>query len=1215
MVQKRTYRWLSLCLAAMALLSPSVSAWAQTPLLTSGTCGENTEWTFNESTKTLTISPKAGEENVGVKDYEDSYNNDEGKIPAPWKKYYDVAEDRDNNGPDELIEHIVVEDGIDVIGSFAFYNLPNLKDVVLAPSVRSIGWQALRYCPNLKSVVALHLGYFSLYGDSSDDATFDNNSDLTLYLAQSHVNDIKTQIEEGLLPEIDQIQVESFQLEGDGYETTTQQSSYELQLVKAYFIESTSTLKGTNTATVNGKTYTYKSGTRVDNCTYESIVKEGSDEQINLYDISEPGNYVLNTSINNLFTDPAKDKATTPLFAVTSSPTSGTGWAFDPESKTVTISGNLTGEPWSPFAGIISNVVVKKGVTQLPNKAFYDNELPLTIILQGADIDLNGSFMHTEYVYDDVLDEYVPKEVIYTDIYVPSSAVDAYKTAYADHLGETYGIYAGAGSFKTGDWTVTMPAAGVMALSNIGMPLDFSDCPGLKAYVATEFNPAIDKFIMEPVIFSLADDALVLKGTPGTEYTIPMGTWNSWRKNELKYGYDDVDPSDDPSYTRLKLSGAFFVELTAVEDPTGNVFTDLDKTMFNDRTDPSAPIGMLFTDEEPMTAGILSHEGDGARWTFDPATKTLTIDSNGYASVPRYSKEYEYNDGYEEVPAPWRTYTKHDGTKHPGIEADIEHIVVKDDIEDIGDYVFYGLPNLQTVSLAPSVYNLGNGAFQGCPNLQSVVVSNVGGCILFDEDNGCCTDGHGETFYVTSNNVDDVKSMMHGVNINIVPFQLTTTGKGMKVEFYSPLVSDGPDIIKGEIGNLSNWDIHLDGSATATVLGNTYNYADGSYVFNPQNFYLKDGAAPELKCEDVKEAGDYRVKATVEGLFTDAAKNTVISSKWLRLYTAPTSGEGWNFDRESNTLTITGDVTDEPWNEHWANISYVVVEEGVTQLPTKAFSSSDLNYAVIKSADVNLNGAFLRSFSYYDWDLETEVSGDELNCDIYVPAAAVSGYETAYSDYLKTDEHHFFPMDTDIEMKAASEGIMTFCSDVALDFSGCPELKAYKMTDFDPATGTLTLTRVMKANMYEGLVLKGATGTYTAQVSTCAYAEDNMLINIIDCYLKPEAYIEGTTYTNLVLAGTGANRGFHPLSAGGIVEGNKAYLQMKKADFDTWATSLAPIRVVYKDETEATDIEGIDLAGSAESDGAWYTLNGVRLQGKPATKGIYIKGGKKYVVK
>lgn len=1209
MVRKRTYRWLSLCLAAMALLLPSVSAWAQTPLLTSGTCGENTEWTFNESTKTLTISPKDGETNLWVSSYYSNYNSMTGETPAPWKNYYDELEGSLNNGPEGLIEHIVVEDGIVGLGDCAFYGLDNLKDVVLAPSVYSIGQQTFRYCPKLQSVVALYLGRISFFSDMEDELSFDNSGKFKLYAPQPFAEDIQSLMEEEFYPELHNLQVEGFQLKGDGYSVKTTKSTYELLEVKNNNIQFQSTLKGENTATVNGKTYTYKSGTEVIGRGQDGIVKEGSDEQIDLSDISEPGNYVLNTSIDNLFTDPAKDKATTPLFAVTSSPTSGTGWAFDPESKTVTISGNLTGEPWSPFAGIISNVVVKKGVTQLPNKAFYDNELPLTIILQGADIDLNGSFMHTEDVYDDVLGEYVPKEVIHTDIYVPSSAVDAYKTAYADHLGETYDIY--AGNFKTGDWTVTMPAAGVMALSNIGMPLDFSDCPGLKAYVATEFNPAIDKFIMEPVIFSSAYDALVLKGTPGTEYTIPMGTWSGWRKNELKDGYDDVDPS----YTRLKLSGAFFVELTAVEDPTGNVFTDLDKTMFNDRTDPSAPIGMLFTDEEPITAGILSNEDDGARWTFDPATKTLTIDSNGYASVPNYSKEYEYNDGYEEVPAPWRTYTKHDGTKHLGIEADIEHIVVKDDIENIGDYVFYGLPNLQTVSLAPSVYNLGNGAFQGCPNLQSVVASNVGGCILFDEDNGCCTDGHGETFYVTSNNVDDFKSMMHGVNINIVPFQLTTTGKGMKVEFYSPLVPDGPDIIKGEIGNLSNWGIHLDGSATATVLGNTYNYADGTEIFNPQITYLKDGAAPELEWKDVKEAGDYRVKATVEGLFTDAAKNTVISSKWLRLYTAPTSGEGWNFDRESNTLTITGDVTDEPWNEHRANISYVVVEEGVTQLPTKAFFSSDLNYAVIKSADVNLNGAFLRSFSYYDWDLETEVSEDELNCDIYVPAAAVSGYETAYSDYLKSDEHHFFPMDIDIEMKAASEGIMTFCSDVALDFSGCPELKAYKVTDFDPATGTLTLTRVMKANMYEGLVLKGATGTYTAQVSTCAYAEDNMLINIIDCYLKPEAYIEGTTYTNLVLAGTGANRGFHPLSAGGIVEGNKAYLQMKKADFDTWAASLAPIRVVYKDETEATDIEGIDLAGSAESDGAWYTLNGVRLQGKPATKGIYIKGGKKYVVK
>jgi len=30
---------------------------------------------------------------------------------------------------------------------------------------------------------------------------------------------------------------------------------------------------------------------------------------------------------------------------------------------------------------------------------------------------------------------------------------------------------------------------------------------------------------------------------------------------------------------------------------------------------------------------------------------------------------------------------------------------------------------------------------------------------------------------------------------------------------------------------------------------------------------------------------------------------------------------------------------------------------------------------------------------------------------------------------------------------------------------------------------------------------------------------------------------------------------------------------------------------------------------------AWYTLDGVRLSGKPSTKGIYINNGRKIVIK
>lgn len=50
--------------------------------------------------------------------------------------------------------------------------------------------------------------------------------------------------------------------------------------------------------------------------------------------------------------------------------------------------------------------------------------------------------------------------------------------------------------------------------------------------------------------------------------------------------------------------------------------------------------------------------------------------------------------------------------------------------------------------------------------------------------------------------------------------------------------------------------------------------------------------------------------------------------------------------------------------------------------------------------------------------------------------------------------------------------------------------------------------------------------------------------------------------------------------------------------------------------TISTDIENISVAESDIDDNAqWYTLDGKRMQGKPATKGIYIVNGKKVVLK
>ena len=48
---------------------------------------------------------------------------------------------------------------------------------------------------------------------------------------------------------------------------------------------------------------------------------------------------------------------------------------------------------------------------------------------------------------------------------------------------------------------------------------------------------------------------------------------------------------------------------------------------------------------------------------------------------------------------------------------------------------------------------------------------------------------------------------------------------------------------------------------------------------------------------------------------------------------------------------------------------------------------------------------------------------------------------------------------------------------------------------------------------------------------------------------------------------------------------------------------------------ETTGISNTDRTDYTDKADAWYTVNGVRLSAKPTTKGMYIKNGKKVVVK
>ena len=84
---------------------------------------------------------------------------------------------------------------------------------------------------------------------------------------------------------------------------------------------------------------------------------------------------------------------------------------------------------------------------------------------------------------------------------------------------------------------------------------------------------------------------------------------------------------------------------------------------------------------------------------------------------------------------------------------------------------------------------------------------------------------------------------------------------------------------------------------------------------------------------------------------------------------------------------------------------------------------------------------------------------------------------------------------------------------------------------------------------------------------------------------------------------------FHPIKDNAAqIPAGRAVAHLPK----TSPASLAPmLRIV---EVETTSVETLSDVGSKMSD-VWYTLDGRKLDKQPTTKGIYVNGGRKVVIK
>lgn len=211
------------------------------------------------------------------------------------------------------------------------------------------------------------------------------------------------------------------------------------------------------------------------------------------------------------------------------------------------------------------------------------------------------------------------------------------------------------------------------------------------------------------------------------------------------------------------------------------------------------------------------------------------------------------------------------------------------------------------------------------------------------------------------------------------------------------------------------------------------------------------------------------------------------------------------------------------------------------------------------------------------------------------------------------------PDNVTFTLPALGEG--TYCSEFDLDFSNVRGIKAYVASGFNPSTNQLVLTRVDEAPAGTGLLIKGTSGEYSIPTTNSNFLFANMLKGVVkDTYISAGGWDDGwngnANYTNYFFGSDGQ---FYRTN-GEELSAYSAYLQIPTMYVDS--SSLAKIGLIFVDDEEEvggiTTGVGFIWAGekrTVTTDDAIYNLQGQKVTEKSLKPGIYIKNGKKFMVK
>jgi len=196
------------------------------------------------------------------------------------------------------------------------------------------------------------------------------------------------------------------------------------------------------------------------------------------------------------------------------------------------------------------------------------------------------------------------------------------------------------------------------------------------------------------------------------------------------------------------------------------------------------------------------------------------------------------------------------------------------------------------------------------------------------------------------------------------------------------------------------------------------------------------------------------------------------------------------------------------------------------------------------------------------------------------------GWSNFYNIIEEGTGYHSLKLADNLQMFSYSEN---------LDFSGCISLQVFVVCGFKPETSEVLLMRVTKVPAGTGVLLRGETVNYYPSLSDQG---SSIYSNFLVGSLTETSLTDG-----YVLKGDCFERVDVPTA----IPANSAYLTLP-------ASVQGAKRLTLKFLDESTDIDLVE-DDMPQGDSHWYSLQGTRLNGTPSTPGIYIRNGRKVMVK